>query len=210
MEVPIDPRFDEQERQIILKERHRAKIAEADRIASENQPRPEAFPKRPTPNIVGGSVSLWEAELPPHLKKTPQIGGIGGNEFLSFDENSGPVVGFRYSEGNFMGRAIRDFTPIYNGDLPLKINGKFTLAKTGYAVSGAIVDADDYVRSVKVVFAKLKGEHLDMNNTYQSEWLGTLRNNSHRTLGNSGSLVLGTFGSKGLILDSLGLVMAEK
>ena len=77
-------------------------------------------------------------------------------------------------------------------------------------VCGLIVDADNHVNALKVVFAKRRGRRITLRDSYESPWLGTPRDNRPIKVQSEGPLVVGTFGGRGLILDSVGLVIAGR
>ena len=137
------------------------------------------------------------------------VGGSGGGDYLFVDEDLRPVLGFYYATGDFNGPALNILLPIY--DLEILVQGdQVIIAKPGYVVSGLVVNADKYVRAVKVTFARLAGDHLNPADSIEAEWIGQRSGDTTQMLGNNGSKVLGIYGGQGLILDSLGLVMAEK
>jgi hypothetical protein len=137
------------------------------------------------------------------------VGGSGGGDYLFVDEDLRPVLRFYYAIGDFDGPALNILLPIYDREILVE-GDQAIIAKPGYAVSGIQVNADKYVRAVKVTFARLVDDKLVTADSFEAEWIGQRSDDTTQMLGHNGSMVLGVYGGQGLILDSLGLVTAEK
>jgi hypothetical protein len=139
---------------------------------------------------------------------TEPLGGSGGGEFANIDSDLRPVIGFRYQIGEWAGRAVLDtLEPIYAGQT---INPQTdVVAKEGYAVAGVIVDASQFVQAIQVIFMKLNDGRLETSDSYKSNWIGTPSSESPTTLAGDGQLVVGVYGGKGIVLDSVGLILKK-
>jgi hypothetical protein len=144
------------------------------------------------------------------LTPTERLGGPGGGERPIVDPELRPVIGFRLSPGQWDGEdVIKELYPLYDANEVAPADESMELARDGYVVGGLVVIADKYVNAVQVVFMRYDGERIDPNDNYRSEWIGARTNQPPRILGGDGRKVLGTFGGKGLILNSLGLLLGE-
>ena len=145
--------------------------------------------------------------------RTPEVGGLlgakGGSPFARAKENA-QVIGFRYSMSNWAGEGVlRDFEPLYEKPAS-KEEGKIDeVAKDGYVVAGMIVAHAQYPNAVQIIFARMKDGKLDMATAYQSKWLGVPKGSSRTQLAGKGERVVGTFGRKGLNINTIGLMVAD-
>ncbi|MDB5311877.1 MAG: hypothetical protein JWO38_6079 [Gemmataceae bacterium] len=69
-----------------------------------------------------------------------------------------------------------------------------TQAKPGYAVSGISVQAGLWIDSLRITYAKIDGDHLDLKDTYTSEWAGTKDRRGEVSIDSGGRLVVGIAG----------------
>lgn len=81
------------------------------------------------------------------------------------------------------------------------------LAKSGYAVGGLVVDADQFVNAVQPIFMKLRTDGtLDPSDRYDGPWLGQPSGKPTRTIDGRGAKVIGVHGRGAAVLDAVGLV----
>ena len=149
------------------------------------------------------------------LAHTEKIGGTGGVAYTFLDGGRRPIIGLRYETKEWIGStAIGQLIPVYDrvmakppaGMQPLS---QFT-AKNGYVVAGLVIDADTVVRGVQPICMRWDGGRLDPNDQYQADWIGNSGKDAPQTLGGDAKSVLGIFGGKGIVLDSVGLVLAPQ
>ena len=145
--------------------------------------------------------------------RTAEVGGLlgaqGGSPFARAKENA-QVIGFRYSLSNWAGEGVlRDFEPLYEKPAS-KAEGKIDeVAKDGYVVAGMIVAHAQYPNAVQVIYARMKDGKVDIATTYQSKWLGVPKGSSRTQLAGKGERVVGTFGRRGLNINTIGLMVAD-
>jgi hypothetical protein len=140
--------------------------------------------------------------------RTELAGGAGGFPFELRSPTQQPVLGFRYTLGNWAGtKALAQLQPLFK---PEPAADDTVVARDGYVVSGLEIDAEKFVQAVRVVFARRAADgRLDSGDTYTSPWLGTPTNRPPQTL-TAGSLpVIGVHGRRGALIDALGLVVAS-
>lgn len=70
------------------------------------------------------------------------------------------------------------------------------VADPGYAVSAVSVRSRLGISGLMVTFARVKGRGLDLTKTQTSEWLGDRGKGSEATIGGTGELVVGVFGTQ--------------
>ncbi len=138
-------------------------------------------------------------------ERSAQCGGAGGDPFERFDRDYRPVLGFRFELGDWDSQnVIRTIHPLFQQEP----GGQIVMAQEGYHVAGLIVDSDEYVNAVRVVFAHTDGTELDLNTTYTSDWIGIPTGRQTQTLGVDQQRVVGIFGRQGLITNALGLLLS--
>jgi len=120
------------------------------------------------------------------------------------------VLGFSYRMGAWGDQeAVAALDPIWDRNAA-PAGGQAVLAKEGYAVGGLRVDGKDLVYAVKVVFLRVKPDGaLDKTDSYSSEWIGKPTGQAPKTVGGTGSKVVGVHGRRGAVLDAVGLVLAK-
>jgi serine/threonine protein kinase len=144
---------------------------------------------------------------PMHPAQSERLGGSGGGKFAVFDDAMRPLLGIKYALGDWKGPCLKELVPIFDrSSAPVETT---LLARDGYAVGGLIVDADDYVRAVRLIFMKLKKYELDPTDRYESDWIGTPPTREPKTISGEGQMVLGLFGGKGIVQDSVGLILGH-
>ena len=141
---------------------------------------------------------------------TQTAGGTGGTPFRTVSSEGKPVLGFSCGMGSWSGQqAVAALDPIWDRNAP-PASGQVVLAKEGYAVGGLKVDGKDLVCAVKVVFLRVRPDGtLDRTDSYSSEWLGKPAGQAIKTVGGTGSKVVGVHGRRGAVLDAVGLVLAK-
>ena len=145
------------------------------------------------------------------LKRTEIVGGSGGADFQDVPTPRAPLVGFRVSITSI----IKALQPVYLSD-GRKVLGKTYggssvepvehLARPGYAVGAIVAKGAARVDGFKIVYMRIKGLHLDKDDSYESEWIGSRGGGPETTLGGEGSYVVGVHGRCANDLDCLGLV----
>ncbi|MBN1591062.1 MAG: hypothetical protein JW888_16230 [Pirellulales bacterium] len=176
------------------------------KIPSNRTSRPPVGQKMPPTDLdrleqLGYSAA--SAEL------TDMLGGEGGASFYKVDPQRRPVVGFRWTVGRYLGQdLLASIDPVFDRDTSGGGEGEVVLAKPGYAVGALKVRCRDYVNAVQPVFMRVKGKKLDPSDSYEGDWLGKPAGDLVETFGGSGKTVVGIHGSKGLILNMVGLVLA--
>lgn len=141
------------------------------------------------------------------IRKTDIVGGVDyGTEFTDLPPKSGYVVGLKVSTGKFGSgfryEAVGSIQPVYRtsdgivaGQVHGPVNGKVTeiMAKDGYAISGLALNAPGRMHGLQVMFAKVRGDHLDLRDNYKSEAYLDVPAGSP-TLGQDGQFVIGLRG----------------
>jgi hypothetical protein len=155
---------------------------------------------------------LPDAKDQPEPRRSEVVGGNGGGPVQSPSPNGSPVIGFRHALGRWANHGVlRRFEPIFQGGVEKAAPDPKTrtvLARDGYVVGGLLVDYDDTsVIAVRVIFLRKKGDQLDPNEQYRSEWIGTPAGKHQKQLAGKGELIIGTFGRQGLNVDALGVLM---
>lgn len=139
-------------------------------------------------------------------RKTELIGGSGGSTFFTA-RGAQPVLGFVYRPASWAGKqALGLLEPFYQRNAPSALQS--VVAKEGYAVGGLIVDAQEYVSAVKVVFVRLQADgRPNPADTYTSDWIGHPTGGPTRTLDAKGAKVIGVHGRRAAVLDAIGLLL---
>jgi hypothetical protein len=129
------------------------------------------------------------------------------------------LVGVRVSTHmSFGGPKVSSVVPIFragrtliegerHGDL---VSAETTaIAKPGYAVGALRTHTGLSVDGFEVVFMRIKGDHLDPNDSYNSPWLGDTKGGNPQDVMNSGNLVVGLQGRAGKEVNALGLIVVK-
>jgi hypothetical protein len=154
--------------------------------------------------------------LPPGSEMSPVLGGPGGGENVLVDPAGRLPVGLAYLVDENWDRrpTLKEVKPLFNREeRPVDWRGiplSTVIAKDGYAIGGLIVDADQYVHAIKVVFMRENGPELDSGNSYESDWLSTPTGQKPVMLGGDGRAVLGLKTKQGIVLDGLGVILRAK
>jgi hypothetical protein len=149
--------------------------------------------------------------------KSGTVGGPGGGEYDEIPGSGAILVGFVVKAGNSSGHEIiHCVQPIFlgaDGRFPghwhkeTAKKGMVIEAHKGYAVGGMVAKGGGLVDGFKLIFMRVKGDSLDANDAYESEWVGG-KGGGELVLGN-GRPVVGVYGKAGGNLDSLGLVQLQ-
>ena len=136
------------------------------------------------------------------------LGGSGGFDFR-FSE-SAPLLGLRYRLGSWQGQeAVGKLEPIFRRGASSSPDQQ-VMARPGYAVGGLLVDADQYVNAIQVIFMRQNADGtLDTVDRYHSPWLGKPTGKPPTLIGGSGDPVVGIHGRAGLVTDAVGLVLQK-
>lgn len=165
----------------------------------------EPNPATPAPNPLRPAPSQSAS-----ANKTELIGGTGGSAFEVVPPNHVPIVGFRFRLGNWGGKsAVAQLDPVNQREAPVR-SGSLVIAREGFVVGGIQVDAEDLVQAVRVIFVKRADDGtLDKTNYYFSDWIGQTTGRPVKTVGKGNVPVIGVYGRRGLVIDAIGLVLAE-
>ncbi len=162
----------------------------------------------------GAPWPLFPGQLPEGASVTEVVGGQGGGEQSFCDPAGRPLVGIAYSidqNWDSTGPVIGGLQPVFDSESPAadwRGQPLTTIAgREGYVVGGLLVDASQYVNAIKVIFVRRNGNELDVNDSYESDWLGTPRGDEPKKLAGDGQSVLGLHCKQGLVLDGIGLVV---
>jgi hypothetical protein len=145
-------------------------------------------------------------------RPTELLGGNGGGPFHQVAPSSGLLLGVHYKLSEWdRQQVVNSLRGVFDGDGGPQDQEQTVAAPEGYAVGGLIVDADKYVNAVQLVFLRVKPDGaLDPADSHTSELIGTPTGRPTRTLAGDGTKVIGLHGRKGLIVDSVGLVLARE
>jgi len=141
------------------------------------------------------------------LDQTEIVGKVGfGYQFSDLPMNGGYLVGVRVSTGKFGAglkyEAVGSIQPVYKtpdgelqGEMHGPIGGYVTdfIAKDGYAVSGLVLNAPNRLHGFQVIFSRVVGDRLDLEDSYRSEPYLDLPQGSP-TIGQTGQLAVGLRG----------------
>ncbi|HEY7157703.1 MAG TPA: hypothetical protein VH575_27350 [Gemmataceae bacterium] len=139
----------------------------------------------------------------------PSLPAAGGS--FRFVDPDGRLLGLDYSVGEWEKRkTLAQLTPVYSADQP-KSHTARSIARKGYAVAGAEVNADKYVYGIRLLFRRVtKDGTLDAKDAYAGEWIGTPPAGEATKLVNDGRRVLGIHIQRGAIIDRFALVVESE
>lgn len=171
-------------------------------------------------SLPGGTifdVAAVGVESPARIEPRP-LGGAGGGAFRDLPPDGALVAGFRVSVGPVFGNpCVSSLQPLFmsaTGKVEGVTHGKklgdlkTIEARPGYAVSGIVVKTGLAVDGFKVVFMRMKPDGLDLNDKYESEWIGGRGGGAETPMGCDGKPVIGIQGRSGDGLDAIGLIQA--
>ena len=120
----------------------------------------------------------------------------------------GRLLGLDYLVGDWENqKTVWRLTPVYSADQP-KTHAVRAIARKGYAVSGAEVNADKYVIGIRLLFRRVKADGtLDEKDAYAGDWIGTAPKGEAAKLVNDGRRVMGIHFQQGAIVDKFALVV---
>jgi hypothetical protein len=135
------------------------------------------------------------------------VGGTGG--IASRIELKGKtLIGVDWQPGEWAGTfAMKEVIPLAAGSPP---NPGFNrvVAPKGYAVGAIKVNAPKYVRSVQLVFMKIKDDgSLDPSDSKVSKWLGAKPMGEATTLSGEGKRLIGLQYRRALVVDAIGIIV---
>jgi hypothetical protein len=156
----------------------------------------------------GGSAGPTEPSVASAGARTELLGGSGGGKYELTDPSGKPLVGFRFTLKEWgREKTFKQLEPVFETSADAAGAEGVVVAKDGYAVGALLVDADQFVNAVQVVFMRISNGQLQPDDSYQSDWIGTPTGRPAKQLGGSGAKVLGIHGGKGLVVDSVGLIL---
>lgn len=141
----------------------------------------------------------------------PSLPAATGLTPFRYVDPDGRLLGLDYHIGEWEKRTtVWRLAPVYSADQPKQHAGR-SMAKKGYAVAGAEVNADKYVLGIRLLFSRVKADgSLDAKDSYAGEWIGTAPEGKATTLINDGRRVLGIHFHQGGIVDRFALVAEDK
>ncbi|HKA07705.1 MAG TPA: hypothetical protein VKD71_10645, partial [Gemmataceae bacterium] len=136
----------------------------------------------------------------------PPLPDAGGK--FRFVDPDGRLLGLDYSMGEWeKQKTVARLTPVYSLDQP-KSHTDRSVARKGYAVAGAEVNADKYVYGIRLLFRRVKPDGtLDAKDAYSGEWIGVPATGEATKLVNDGRRILGIHIQQGAIVDRFALVV---
>jgi uncharacterized protein YtpQ (UPF0354 family) len=142
---------------------------------------------------------------------------LAGSERLPAYRDIAPpggwLVGLRVTQGSNWNGAIRAIEPIYQvgrnyqlgqrHGLPGGVSQTELLAREGYAIGAVTVRAGLVMNALKVEFQRVNGNRLDVNDAYESDWVGSEGGRLYEPLRSEGTPMVGISGS--YVEDQFGL-----
>jgi hypothetical protein len=126
-----------------------------------------------------------------------------------------PLIGLETTTHNVGQRtAITSIRPIYAGSPPIigqKVYGEPTgrvaklMAKPGYALGAIRLSKENSISGMVLVFMRIQGTSLDVNDAYESAWIGAQHGSEHK-VGGDGALMTGIDGTYDAEMEWLGLI----
>jgi hypothetical protein len=136
----------------------------------------------------------------------PVLPPAGGQ--FRFVDPDGRLLGLDYHLGEWEKRkVVARLTPVYSIDQP-KSHSVRSIARKGYAVAGAELNADKFVYGIRLLFRRVKPDGtFDTKDAYAGEWIGVPATGQATKLVNDGRRVLGILIQQGAIVDRFALVV---
>jgi hypothetical protein len=136
----------------------------------------------------------------------PPLPAAGGQ--FRFVDPKGRLLGLDYAMGTWeKQKTVAQLTPVYSASQP-KSHTARSVARKGYAVAGAEVNAGKYVYGIRLLFRRVKPDGtFDEKGAYAGDWIGTPPDGKATTLVNDGRRVLGIHIQRGAIVDRFALVV---
>ncbi|MBI1345984.1 hypothetical protein GC163_06815 [bacterium] len=167
-------------------------VAKPDSDAKE-KPQPNASPRR-LPASPGEQDSL-------------EIGGAGGRPFRQVRPGQ-HLLGFIHRDGKWNNQDCIGGVSAQWSAKDATFGQTRTFAKSGYAVGGLNLEAEQYVTAMQVVFMRIKDDgSLDPADQYTSDWIGFPKGEKVKSVLSEGQKVTGFFGRRQVVMDAMGLVM---
>jgi hypothetical protein len=148
------------------------------------------------------------ADIGEDVPALPAAPGLAPFRYVDPD---GRLLGLDYLVGDWENRkTLWRLAPVYRADQPKQHAGR-SIARKGYAVAGAEVNADKYVFGIRLLFCRVKADGtFDKKDSYAGEWIGTPAEGKAPTLVNDGRRVLGIHFQQGAVVDRFALVAEDK
>ncbi len=172
----------------------------------------EAPVVKPVPAAPVAPPTTQVVQLPKEIHyqrlRTQMLGATtGGGPYQMLGTNNEPIIGFRVTTARWDGKSIvRTLQPVYPSDNSVVIRS-MVVARPGYAVGGVVVDGDDHVTAMQVIFMRILPHGLSVKDSYESDWIGEPTGDTTTVLGGRGEFVIGIYGRKGMNVDALGLLL---
>src|SRR5262249_24614456 len=136
----------------------------------------------------------------------PPLTAAGGD--FRFVDPKGQLLGLDYAVGMWdKQQTVSQLTPVYSADQPRSHTAR-SVARKGYAVAGAEVNAERYDHATPPLSRRVKPDGpLDEKDAYAGGWIGVAPAGKATTLVNDGRRVLGIRIQRGAIIDRFALVV---
>ena len=154
-------------------------------------------------------------DLVPAENVSRMVGGPGGEKkiegaygFIGAPMSQQKVTGVVYGVGEWKGRkTFTTFLPLFGRSRSAFRGAKVVAARDGYAVGGIIVNADEIVHAVKLIFMRVADDDgLDPSDSYTSDWLGHPSGESEEEINGRGRPVVGFMVRRMAAVDAVGLI----
>jgi hypothetical protein len=171
------------------------------------QPAPQVAPPRQLPRVlISNDFRIPRTANVPGTVTT----GHGGTRFCLVNVGTAPVTGVRCKVTQLAdGPAIADILPLFDRVIPSTSDDiKCAVAKDGYVVVGIVVASDQTsITGLQLIFAKVQGTEVDLNDTYKSDWIGKSDASTTRQLDcGINRVAIGFFGRRTSVLNSITLI----
>jgi hypothetical protein len=162
----------------------------------------------PPPGFAPPGFGFWTGSGPaakPGPGRKTELVGAATEGSWNAASNAAPVLGFDCPfDASAVPKGFTRFDPVFARDRAAK---DAVLAREGYAVGGLVVDADQHVQAVQVIFMRIRPDgKLDPADKYTSEWIGQRSDRPPRTIGGDGAKVTGAYGRRGRVINAVGLI----
>jgi hypothetical protein len=139
----------------------------------------------------------------------PDVPGLSRSRYV---DPKGRLIGLDYRLGEWdKQKTIWGVTPVYKVDQPQSHTAR-SIAREGYVVSGAEINAGKYLNGVRLLFRRVKKDGtLDLKDFYSGEWIGVAPTQGEATkVVDDGRPVIGIDVLSGAIVDRFALVVEPK
>jgi hypothetical protein len=184
--------------------------------------KPTAAPdvRPPKPDTESDSKPVVPEPIPMTVYRSQTVGGNGGKPFEETGGQGAFLIGF---DVKLRGTEIAFLHPIYwtPAGRAMAVSGigwpkdaqarPIVEAKDGYAIGGIMVWANrvgglQLVRGIRILFLRRRGQVLNQEDSYWSEWIGSSGRGQEVMLGGDGKPIIGIHGRAGGAIDSLGVI----